>query len=65
MHKIILINTFRAFITERRLENYDVISSRLGKIAGHFTLWRNNDFVNALFQRCPGFRGRILSERPC
>lgn len=52
----------RAFITERHLKNYDVISSRLGKIAGYFTLWRNNDFVNTLFQRCPGYEAAFTNR---
>lgn len=41
----------RSFITDDLLDNYDVISARKHKICGHFTLYRNNDYINNLFQK--------------
>lgn len=46
----------RHFITDDILRQNDIISSRMGKIAGHFTLYRNTDAINGIIRDVPGFR---------
>ena len=43
----------RLFITPEILSTYDVITSRIGRISGHFCLFRNQRQWNELFKRIP------------
>ncbi len=42
----IIWGDIRSFITEEMLLKYDIISSRKKAISGHFTLFKNNDYLN-------------------
>lgn len=46
----------RHFITDDMLARNDIISSRLGKISGHFTIYRNTDAINGLVRDLSSFR---------
>ena len=46
----------RRFVSDERLAELDVFSSRPGKLSGHFTLFRNTDRINRLFERIPDMR---------
>jgi hypothetical protein len=46
----------RHFMTDEILRENDIISSRMGKIAGHFTLYRNTDAINGIIRNIPAFR---------
>jgi glycosyltransferase involved in cell wall biosynthesis len=48
----------RRFLTPERLARYDVITSRPGRIAGHFCLFRNRPEWTDLFRRIPDVAGR-------
>ncbi len=50
------------FITELDLQSHDIITSRKGKMAGHFSLYRNISEVNYLFQRHPIWQKAMLAE---
>ncbi|MBC7006784.1 hypothetical protein BIZ37_30015, partial [Photobacterium sp. BZF1] len=39
------------FITPDLLNNYDIITTRKNRIAGHFTLYRNNESINSLYTK--------------
>ncbi len=41
------------FLTDQILESFDIISSREDYLAGHFTLFRNTEKINRLYQKCP------------
>ena len=43
----------RLFVTPEILANYDVITSRIGRISGHFCLFRNEQKWSQLFRRIP------------
>ena len=46
----------RKFITPQILNEYDIISSRYQNISGHFTLFRNNPKINALYKQLPNYK---------
>ena len=48
----------RRFLTPERLASYDVITSRPGRIAGHFCLFRNRPEWSDLFRRIPDVAAR-------
>lgn len=43
----------RQFLNASMLTNYDVITSKSKWTAGHFTLFRNNEYCNSLYSRNP------------
>lgn len=43
----------RQFVTDARLNDYDIISSRSSRLSGHFTLFRNTAEVNRTFELIP------------
>jgi len=47
----IVFGDVRGFMTDELLQSYDVISCRHDFTAGYFTLYRNNDYCNALFTK--------------
>ncbi len=44
----------RSFLNEKMLGEYDVITSKTNWTAGHFTLLRNNEYCNNLYNANPG-----------
>ncbi len=46
----------RKFTTPQILDEYDIISSRNQNISGHFTLFRNNPKINALYKQLPNYK---------
>jgi len=50
----IIWGNIRHFITEELLQQYDVITTRKSWTTGHFTLFRNTDLCNGLYQRYKG-----------
>lgn len=50
------------YITNNMLKNYDIISSRKGKISGHFTLFKNIPKVNNLFKKIDNYNQILLSK---
>lgn len=59
----IVWGNIRAFITDDILEGYDIISTRKGKMSGHFTLYRNTAALKTLFTRDPEYRDIFCSLR--
>ena len=51
----------RKFITNEILESNDIVSSRKEAISGHFTLFRNIDFVINYYKKLPQYN-HILSQ---
>ena len=52
----------RRFITDDILANYDVITSRIGRISGHFCLFRNHSEWTNLFRRIPDIAARVADS---
>lgn len=48
----------RSFLTPELLANHDVITSRIGRISGHFCLFRNRTEWTDLFRRIPDVQAR-------
>lgn len=51
----------RTFITAQILDRYDIISSRKNRLAGHFTLWKNNQRINTLFRTVPNYQAAFAN----
>jgi hypothetical protein len=49
----------RSFITGEVLAGHDVITSRVGRISGHFCLFRNRPEWSTLYARIPDVAGRV------
>ncbi len=49
----------RAFMTNERFAQYDVLSSRPDKLSGHFTAFRNTPRVNRLFEVIPNMQAQM------
>lgn len=49
----IIWGDIRKFITEEKLNSYDIISSRKEHTSGHFTLFRNTDKLNHFYNTIP------------
>jgi hypothetical protein len=49
----IVWGNIRSFVTDEVLQMHDVVSSRRHKLSGHFTLFRNNDAINRIFDLVP------------
>jgi len=66
----IIWGNIRHFVTDRLLQEYDIVSSRADRLSGHFTLFRNTPETNRTFQLIPDLpeemaypRYRHLDER--
>ena len=52
----VIWGNIRSFITDSILSKHQIISSRKDKLAGHFTLWKNEPKTNTLFKSVPEYR---------
>jgi len=48
----LIYGDIRSFITDNILEKYDLISVRKDYIAGHFTIYKNEEKTNLLYKKC-------------
>ncbi|MCF1191233.1 hypothetical protein LRR18_06505 [Mangrovimonas sp. AS39] len=55
----------RKFITYRRLNEYEIITSLESLIAGHFTLFKNNDEINRLYKLQDVYQNVFKDTRYC
>jgi len=53
----------RRFLTDERLQQYDVFSSRRDRLAGHFSLFRNTEALNRAFELIPDVRKAMASSQ--
>jgi hypothetical protein len=58
----IVWGSIKAFVTTSVLEGHDVITSRVGRISGHFCLFRNRPEWATLFRRVPNVAGRLAES---
>jgi hypothetical protein len=58
----VIFGDIRAFLTEERLQQYDVICGRREFMTGHFTLYRNNETINRLYERSRDYREVFTSK---
>jgi hypothetical protein len=58
----IIWGDIRKFITEEMLNTYDIISSRIHTISGHFTLLRNNSYCNTLYKKDEVYKELFVQE---
>ena len=49
----------RGWITDKLLDDYNVISSRQRKVSGHFTLFRNTEEHNRTFEIIPDVAAKL------
>jgi len=61
----IVWGNIRSFITPEVLENYDVITSRVGRISGHFCLFRNQSKWLELFRWIPDVKELVEQSDQC
>jgi len=54
-----------SFIDETILQEYDIITSRPGRVSGHFCLYRNIDKINSLFLAMPVTELRLQRVDSC
>ena len=53
----------RKFITEDILNKYDIISSRKENISGHFTILKNDPYVNRMYESFSNYKSNLQMER--
>lgn len=58
----ILFGNIRKFVGPLVEENFDIISSRREYLSGSFSLFKNSDKVNTLFQKSTDYQSVFLSE---
>jgi hypothetical protein len=59
----IVWGSIRKFIDNSVLKNYDIITSRVNRISGHFCLYRNIPKVNEVFMNIPNFSYMIENNK--
>lgn len=59
----IIWGDIRKFITEEMLNNFDLISSRLNTISGHFTILKNNPFNRLLYKKGGRYEALFLEPK--
>jgi hypothetical protein len=59
----IIFGDIKNFVTNEWLNYYDVITTRIGKVAGHFTLFKNNSEVNNLFREERNYKNILEIEQ--
>jgi hypothetical protein len=52
----LIYGNIRSFITDEILKSYEIISTREEYMSGHFALYKNQDKINLLFQKCKNFK---------
>jgi hypothetical protein len=55
----------RSFIDESILQKYQIISSRPGRISGHFCLYRNQETINKVFLSMPKTIQSLGKKQTC
>ena len=58
----IIWGNIEAFIDDEKLNKFDIITSREKNIAGHFTLLRNTNKINKLYQKIPNYKKLFEKE---
>lgn len=53
----------RKFITEDMLANYDILSSRKEALSGHFTIFRNVDWLNNYYKTIPNYDYLVRQQK--
>lgn len=59
----VLWGGIRKFITEDVLSAYQIISAHKKNLCGHFTLYKNIESINCLYQRYPGYKELLESVK--
>lgn len=59
----IIWGDIRKFITEDMLANYDILSSRKGALSGHFTIFRNVDWLNNYYKTIPNYYYLVQQQK--
>lgn len=59
----LIFGNIRQFVTTQFLNEYDVISSGDGFLAGHFSIFRNSEKTRLLFERSKDIESVLTSER--
>ncbi len=49
----------RTFINDSIVDQYEIISSRKKRLAGHFTLWKNTSRINTHFRAVPNYQAAL------
>lgn len=52
----------KKYLTQIEMDKYDIVTSRVGRISGHFCLFRNESSVNSSYHWIPGIR-KMLTDR--
>ena len=61
----VLWGDIRSFITDDLLEHYQVISAHKLYLCGHFTLFKNQDYINNMFKLYSDFEKMASGIRTC
>lgn len=59
----IIWGDIRKFMTEDLLNGYDIISSRIDSISGHFTIFKNNILINTIYKSLPNYTQILSTEK--
>lgn len=58
----IICGNLNTFFTDRKLNEYDIISAHYRRLSGHFCLLRNTDEMRKMFFRVEGWRDELESQ---
>lgn len=58
----IIWGNIREFLTDTILEEFDIITSRVCRVSGHFCVFRNNDSINKLYLSIPNFHKMVITK---
>lgn len=61
----VVFGNIRKFITNERLEKYDIISARKEFLCGHFSLFRNTKKINELFRKSADLEKIVTEPSHC
>jgi hypothetical protein len=59
----IIWGDIRHFVTDRLLQEYDIVSSRADRLSGHFTLFRNTVQINRTYELIPNLAEALAYPR--
>jgi Leucine rich repeat len=60
----IIWGNVRRYVTEKILDNYDIVSTRKGMVSGHCSIFRNKLSINRIFMRSAEF-GEVMRQAEC
>ena len=59
----IVWGSIKSFINKELLDDYDIVTSRVRRVSGHFCLFRNSYEISMMYNYIPNFRKMIVDRK--